>query len=190
MRRSCLHQRQCLLSQRASVFLGYCLRGDALGQLYCLALSSPCFGKLREAASYRHIVPARRKLWDHLSEVPDQLSSLGRKSFLRSHYARGVKWDRTFSILEIILLYEVLGVLVERIDRGLEGLASYQKQDKRRLVTEGRSGATGKYLYVDPPFQFTNHQHRDELPRRPGMWFTHRTMRFGGVRLVSHLDAL
>ena len=41
-------------------------------------------------------------------------------------------------------------VLVERIDRGLEGLASYQKQDKRRLVIEARSGATGKYLYVDP----------------------------------------
>lgn len=48
------------------------------------------------------------------------------------------------------ILYEVLLVLVEGIDRGLEGLASYQKQDKRRLVTEARSGAPGKYLYVDP----------------------------------------
>jgi hypothetical protein len=69
--------------------------------VFSLSLSSPCFGKLREAASYRHIVPARRKLWDHLLEVPDQFSSLGRKSFPRLHCARGVKLGRTFSTLVI-----------------------------------------------------------------------------------------
>lgn len=49
------------------------------------------------------------------------------------------------------------------------------------LVTEGRSGATGEYLCGNPPFQCTNHQHRDDDAAEPGMWFTHRIVQLGGV---------